>query len=65
VPTNPDQLASKLGRPPSTLSAFEGLTPDQVTLLCDAIAGAVARRRRLVESALPPALVRLLRAGLR
>jgi hypothetical protein len=68
-----DRLAAKLGRPPATLSAFEGLRPDQVTLLCDAIDGACDRRRRLVESALsqrlPPLarvpLARLLRAGLR
>ena len=47
-----EQLATKLGRPPGTLSAFGRLAPEEVGLLSDLIDEACARRRRLVEAAL-------------
>ena len=51
-----EQLAAELGRPPSSLSAFRDLTPEQIALLSDAIGRARARRERLLDGGLAPAL---------
>jgi hypothetical protein len=59
-----DQLAAKLGRPAASLSAFRGLTAEQIGLLSDAIDNAAATRRRAIDdafrAALPPLPRRLL-----
>jgi hypothetical protein len=59
-----DQLAAKLGRPVASLSAFRGLTAEQIGLLSDAIDAATATRRRAIDdafrAALPPLPRRLL-----
>jgi hypothetical protein len=58
-----DRLAAKLRQPPTSLSAFRGLTTDQVGLLSDAIDKICARRRRMLDAALEellPALPRRL-----
>lgn len=59
-----DQLAAKLGRPAASLSAFHGLTADQIGLLSDAVDKAAATRRRAIDdafrAALPPLPRRLL-----
>jgi hypothetical protein len=64
-----DQLAAQLGRPPTSLSAFRALSPEQYALLSDAIDAARARRRRSLDEALaksmPAASRRLLLAALR
>ena len=51
-----DELAAKLGRPSASLSAFRGLTPEQVGMLSDAIDEAIAARQRAVEDAFGAAL---------
>jgi hypothetical protein len=59
-----DQLAAKLGRPAASMSAFRGLTAEQIGLLSDAIDKAAATRRRAIDdafrAALPPLPRRLL-----
>jgi hypothetical protein len=61
---DPDQLAAKLGRPAASMSAFRGLTAEQIGLLSDAIDKAAATRRRDIDdafrAALPPLPRRLL-----
>lgn len=60
---NPEELAAQLGRLPSGLAAFERLTPEQITLLSDAIDATRQRRRREIaasfEDLIPPAPLRL------
>jgi hypothetical protein len=51
-----EELAAKLGRPPTALSAFRGLTPDQVGLLSDLIDRARQRYRVDREAALGRAI---------
>jgi len=66
-----DELAAKLGRPPASMSALRGVTPEQIRLLSDAIDGAAASRQRAVDEAFHAAfpfiprglLVRILRFG--
>jgi hypothetical protein len=53
---NLDELATKLRRPPTGLSAFKELTPDQIGLLSDLIDDTLARRRRAVHEALARAI---------
>jgi hypothetical protein len=55
-PRDSDQLAAKLGRPAATLSAFRGLSAEQIGLLSDAIDEAAATRRRDIDQAFRAAL---------
>jgi hypothetical protein len=49
--TDSEQLATKLGRPPASMSGLRGLTGDQVGALSDAIDDAAAAHHRAVEDA--------------
>ena len=51
-----DQLAAKLGRPTTDLSALQALTPDQLGVLSDAIDAACKRQGRLLDDAMRDAL---------
>lgn len=64
-PRNLEELAAKLRRPPTGLSALNELTPDQIGLLGDLVDAAVARRRRAIDAALAHAIPqRVVRAPL-
>jgi hypothetical protein len=51
-----DQLAAKLERPAASMSAFRGLSAEQIGLLSDAIDEAAATRRRAIDDAFRAAL---------
>lgn len=51
-----DTLADRLRRPGSSLSAFAGLTPQELARLVEAIDATRARRRRELDDALAGAI---------
>jgi hypothetical protein len=53
-----EQLAAKLGRPATSLSELQRLTPEEVRFLSEAIDATCTRERRAVETALGRALPR-------
>jgi hypothetical protein len=46
------RLADSVGRPRASLAAFSGLSPQQLTLLADAVEATVERRRTEIDRAL-------------
>ena len=49
--TDSEQLATKLGRPPASMSGLRGLTAEQVGALSDTIDDAAVAHHRAVEDA--------------
>ena len=61
---NLDELAAKLGRPPSALTGLEDLEPAEIALLAELVDATFARRRRDLDTAFGHAIpARPLRAA--
>jgi hypothetical protein len=61
---NLDELAAKLGRPPSALAGLQDLEPEQIALLTERVEATIARRRRDLDVAFARAVpARPLRAA--
>lgn len=53
------RLAASVQRPPASLSAFSGLTPEQLRLLSDSIESTATRRQQQIDAELARALPEL------